>query len=70
MLHSIHLSRAAAFCGGSSSLELLARKLARFGEAQALLALLQLPIPMSARVWWTLYGTTLSVQMQTREAAA
>lgn len=62
MLYSIRLSRAAAFCGGSSSLEYLARKLARFGEARALLALVRLPIHRSARVWWTACGTTLSVK--------
>lgn len=63
MSHSISLSRSAALCGGCLPLELLARKLARLGEASALLALVRLPLPMSARVRWTLYGTSLTVEV-------
>ena len=70
MLHSLPLSRTVAFCGGSSSLEYLARKLARFGEARALLALVRLPIPMSTRVCWTACGTTLSVKTMLEEISA
>lgn len=40
MSHSISLSRSAALCGGFFPLELLARKLACFGEAEAGQALL------------------------------
>ena len=38
MSKTILLSRSAALCGGSLPLELLARKLDRFGEAEALQA--------------------------------
>ena len=47
MSHSISLSRSAALCGGFLPLELLARKLDRFGEAEALQALLRLPLSLS-----------------------
>ena len=63
MSHSISLSRSAALCGGSLPLELLARKLDRFGEAEALQALLRLPLSLSSRVRWTMRGTTLSVEV-------
>lgn len=63
MSHSISLSRSAALCGGFLPLELLARKLDRFGEAEALQALLRLPLSLSSRVRWTMRGTTLSVEV-------
>lgn len=63
MSHSISLSRSAAFCGGFLPLELLARKLARFGETEALQALLRLPLSLSSRVRWTMCGTSLSVEV-------
>jgi len=63
MYHSISLSRSAALCGGFLPLELLARKLARFGESEALQALLRLPLSLSSRVRWTMYGTSLSVEV-------
>lgn len=69
MSHSISLSRSAALCGGCLPLELLARKLARLGEASALLALVRLPLPMSARVRWTLYGTSLFLEADGSHAA-
>ena len=61
MSHSILLSRSAALCGGFLPLEHLAHKLARFGEASALLARLRLPL--STRVRWTMYGTSLTVEV-------
>lgn len=63
MSHSISLSRSAALCGGFLPLELLARKLARFGETEALQALLWLPLSHSSRVRWTMYGTSLCVEV-------
>ena len=66
MSHSILLSRSAALCGGFLPLEHLAHKLARFGEASALLALARLRLPLSTRecrVRWTLYGTSLTVEV-------
>ena len=63
MYHSISLSRSAALCGGFLPVELLARKLARFGETEALQALLRLPLSLSSRVRWTMYGTSLSVEV-------
>ena len=63
MSHSISLSRSAALCGGFLPLELLARKLDRFGEAEAVQALLRLPLSLSSRVRWTMRGTTLSVEV-------
>lgn len=61
--HVIPLSRPASPCGGLLSLEFLVRKLARFGESEALITLLTLSIPMSARVRWTLYGNALTVEV-------
>jgi len=63
MSHSILLSRSAALCGGFLPLEHLAHKLARFGEASALLALARLRLPLSTRVRWTMYGTSLTVEV-------
>ncbi len=63
MSKTILLSRSAALCGGFLPLELLARKLDRFGEAEALQALLRLPLSLSSRVRWTMRGTTLSVEV-------
>lgn len=63
MSYSILLSRSAALCGGFLPLEYLAYKLARFGEASALLALARLRLPLSTRVRWTMYGTSLTVEV-------
>ena len=63
MSHSILLSRPAALCGGFLPLEYLAHKLARFDEASALLALARLRLPLSTRVRWIMYGTSLTVEV-------
>ena len=50
-------------CAGRVPLSRLIQKLARFGEASALLALARLRLPLSTRVRWTLYGTSLTVEV-------
>ena len=62
MSHSISLSRPGR-CAGRVPLSRLIQKLARFGEASALLALARLRLPLSTRVRWTLYGTSLTVEV-------
>ena len=50
-------------CAARVPLSRLIQKLARFGEASALLALARLRLPLSTRVRWTLYGTSLTVEV-------
>ena len=50
-------------CAGRVPLSRLIQKLARFGEASALLALARLRLPLSTRVRWTMYGTSLTVEV-------
>ena len=50
-------------CAGRVPLSRLIQKLARFGEASALLALARLRLPLSTRVRWTLYDTSLTVEV-------
>ena len=61
-------------CAGRVPLSRLIQKLARFGEASALLALARLrlsaiialcdlPVSLGSRVRWTLYGTSLTVEV-------
>ena len=63
MSHSVNLSRPARLCGGRMPLELVVRKLARAGESSALADLLALAVPLSVRVWWTMHGTSLTVEV-------
>lgn len=50
-------------CAGRVPLSRLIQKLARLGENAAIIALCDLPVSLSSRVRWTLYGTSLTVEV-------
>ena len=50
-------------CAGRVPLSRLIQKLARLGENAAIIALCDLPVSLGSRVRWTLYGTSLTVEV-------
>ena len=50
-------------CAGRGPLSRLIQKLARLGENAAIIALCDLPVSLGSRVRWTLYGTSLTVEV-------
>lgn len=52
-----------ARCAGRGPLSRLIQKLARLGENAAIIALCDLPVSLGSRVRWTLYGTSLTVEV-------
>ncbi|WP_303237900.1 hypothetical protein [uncultured Bilophila sp.] len=58
----VSLSRP-GLCAGRLPLHLLISKLLRFGEHTAAASLQSLPLAYQRRVRWTLYGTSLTVEV-------
>ena len=56
-------------CAGRVPLSRLIQKLARLGENAAIIALCDLPVSLGSRVRWTLYGTSLTVEVASLTAA-
>ncbi|WP_302457358.1 hypothetical protein [Bilophila wadsworthia] len=62
MLAIVSLSRP-GLCAGRLPLHLLVQKLLRSGERLAAVSLQSLPWSRQRRVWWTLQGTKLFVEV-------